>query len=153
MKCQYCNNIIVPVPVDGICPNCGGVLKVAEYDRSELVFPEPPVGLYVDALGDYIEIRKTDIKLHKEIPFLKDINRTISFEQVYAVDFLAGGAGGKSGFLCVRKREDMVKPMPESRMKAIRDETAITFGVSNSEKFYYVYSFLKKCADIVNGIE
>lgn len=152
MKCQYCNSMIVPVPANGICPNCGGVLKVAERDAERMVFPEPPVGMYSSSMLDYVIIGEDHIKLYAKYAFNYIIDREIPFDEIYAVKFIPG-TFFKEGFLCVRERKDIEKPLPTTRKEAINDVSTIRFDTRCNEKFYFVYSFLKKCADIVNGIE
>lgn len=152
MKCEYCDSLIKNVPENGICPNCGGALGIEDRHSTELRFPDPPVGIYVDPAGDYIEISDTYIKTFKDIPLGKDVVTEIPFDTIYSVKF-EPGAYFKMGFLCVRRLDDIEIPMPVKHSQAIKDNTTIVLSSTNNEKFYPVYLFLKKCADIVNGEE
>jgi len=152
MKCEYCDSIIKPVPDNGICPNCGGVLGEERRRECEaLVFPEPPVGMYSGGL-DYVIIGEDYVKLYAKYSFGRIIDREISFDEIYAVKFIPG-TFFKIGFLCVRERKDAEIPLPATYKEAINDVSTIGFDTSCNEKFYSVYLFLKKCADIVNGTQ
>ena len=152
MKCEYCDSIIKPVPDNGICPNCGGVLGEEERRECEaLVFPEPPVGVYKDAAG-YLEIAQDSVTFYRnQWPIKKSIRQTIAFRDIYAVSYVEARPF-MSGSLCVRQWKDRNVPMV-SGADAVMDETSVYFRKEKNQIFYQVYLFLKQCEQIVKAAE
>ena len=147
MICPYCDSLLKETPESGTCPNCGGALaRKGELDRQSKTFLDPPIGIYKEGLM-YIEIGETSLRLFEEILLCKKKNRTIRYDEVYAVSFNVG-VGVRLGYLTVRSKNNKSMPMPTTQMKAVADDETITFSAYSNEKFYNVYTFLKKCAEI-----
>ena len=152
MKCQYCDSIIKNVPDNGVCPNCGGAFGGAKRRNSiELVFPEPPVGVYKDAAG-YLEIAQDSVTFYRnQWPAEQNIRQTIAFRDIYAVSYVAARPF-MAGSLCVRQWKDRNVSLV-SGADAVMDETAVYFKKEKNQMFYEIYLFLKECTKIAKAAE
>ena len=147
MICPYCDSLLKEAPESGTCPNCGGALaRKGELDRQSKTFPDPPIGIYADGLN-YIQIEETYVKLFTEMVLSEDWNHKIPYTDIDAVSYTPA-VGICKGYLTIRDRENRLKPMPKSFWRTFTDKTTIWFEKNNNEKFYNIYTFLKKCAEI-----
>ena len=150
MICPYCDSRVNVLPDNRSCPHCGAPLGATIREgRVVPKFPVPPVGKYLYGDG-YLEIGYDSVTIYKKQIFRKTI-RTIPFDQISGVSF-GDGQNDVAGFLCVRHRHAAHLPLVARAPDAVPDDTAIYFFARRSPEFYPIYVFLKKCADIVNGI-
>ncbi len=138
MICSYCDSRVSPVPDNGVCPHCGGVL-----DKPK--FPDPPIGKYKDAAG-YIEIGEKSVTFCRK-HFFKAHKKTVPYSEIYAVAYQPGKPFD-SGYLCIRQWQDRHLPMPAGARDVIWDPTGVYFTQHRNAQFHKVYMFLRQCADI-----
>ena len=155
MICPYCDSLIRDMPDNNVCPQCGAPLGIyrdtgngSRAKGHALKFPDPPIGVYKDVAG-YLEIGKDSVTFSRR-PWFKEHKRTIPFSEIFAVAYEAGKPFN-SGFLCVREWQDRKLPVPVIAYEVVEDETSVYFKMSDNEKFWHVYNFLKQCADINNA--
>ena len=151
MICPYCDSLIRNLPDNRTCPQCGAALGgcIGEKPvlKKDLVFPEPPVGVYKD-VGGYIAVEKDSITFYRHRwPFTRKTYRTIPFHEIYAVSYIAPTTV-MCGAVCVRQWQDRHIPLPTNDFST--DETSVYFAGHKAKAFMPVYHFLKQCADIVN---
>ena len=153
MKCPYCDSIIKVVPDSGTCPRCGGSLTVCiqkkKSQRQELVFPEPPIGIYRFSDG-YLQIAESCVKISKTTVHHGKVNNIIPYSEIAKVNY-APGKTLKPGFLSVRTEQDKYVPDPNTTLDRIEDKGIASVHKSNNDVFCRIYLFLKECADIVNA--
>lgn len=150
MICPYCDSRIGVLPDNRSCPHCGAPLAtVIQEQKPQRQFPVPPVGKYLYGDG-YLEIGYDSVTIYKKQIFRKT-KRTIPFSQIAGVSF-GDGQNDASGFLCVRHRQAAHLPLVTRAIDAVPDDTSVYFFARRSPEFYPVYMFLKKCADIANGV-
>ena len=138
MKCEYCESEIRIVPDNGVCPHCGAALQM---EKQKLQFPESVIGVYYTA-WQRCEIGPNHIRIVRKV-FEKSDYR-ISLDDIRAVSFVPG-TGFHSGFLCVRTKSNMEKPMPMSTGQAQEDETTFVYATPNNmKKMYQVFVFLQE---------
>lgn len=154
MKCEYCDSEIQKVPDNGICPNCGGVLPEDQQkqpvQKLKLAFPKPPIGMY-KAGDEYMQLGEYGMRINKRYLVNEyKSDRVIPYCEIAEV-FFSEGRTLNPGFLCVRTQADKFKPFPVTRQDAMGDSGTILVHKCNNEKYYEIYLFLKKCAEIVNS--
>ena len=74
------------------------------------------------------------------------LKRKIPYNEVVAVVYNPG-TFWKKGFLGVRGKQNLYKPLPQNTKDALRDDASIAFSDKHNEKFLYAYRFLKQYAD------
>ena len=126
------------------CSECGRDLRsTTELATIEPEFPEPPIGRYESAIG-YVEFGPETVTVHKKVLF-QTIERRILYSEIYNAAYKkAVGLG--LGYLAIREKKDSHIPLPTS-MEAAGDETTLSFGSGESDKFYELYLFLKCLVD------
>lgn len=155
MRCPYCNSLRSEMFNISVCPHCGAVLpsysEMLEQRRinsRNLVFPEPPIGVYKDAAG-YLKIGKDSVTFFRK-HFVKGHKREIPFNEIYAVSY-ESGKSFRPGFLCVREWKDRNLSLTLDPTVVATDETSVYFLQTENGKFRCAYEFLKQCAEIVNA--
>lgn len=153
MQCPYCDSILKVMPDSGTCPRCGGSLadciQKKKTQRQELVFPEPPIGIYRFSDG-YLQIAENSVKISKKIVHHGKVNNIIPYKEIVQVSY-APGKTLRPGFLSIRTEQDKYVPDPNTILDEIEDKGVASVHKSNNDTFYRIYLFLKECADIANA--
>lgn len=145
MFCPCCGGKYRVTQESQTCQNCGvklpsydALLKQRRTNSKNVVFPEPPMGNYKGG-SETLLIQKDGVA------FLKK-NKIVPFYEIYDVSYYAGEMS-QQGFLCIREWEERNIPLITESVELLRDDSAIGFWLTDAEKFYSVYTFLKQCAD------
>ena len=148
MICPYCDSRIGVLPDNRSCPLCGAPLGAAAQKKPQ--FPEPPLGKYKQTFG-YMEIQERGVKFYEKFLLSDKVNRIVPYDEIIEVAYRPAVANSQMGFLCVRGWQDRYLPIAKTYSEACDDSTAVVFGYRENRKYYQVYEFLKKCADIANA--
>lgn len=129
----------------GYCVSCNNKAPNIKSVDTKL---EPPIGIYKVSYA-YIELGVKTVTFHKKLPFEKEYERVVAYDQISQVVY-EPGKGLTAGYLAIRERKDITRPIA-TREDALHDQTAIRFICSQNEEFYRIYEFFKHCAEKENA--